>query len=109
METKRIYRFTIEVYELDFFNENENGFRLIFDYQLGYFIKEMTTHRTITPSSYKKIYTKIVNTESKLNKELGVNDYKKYYIQDSLNEAIKGARTLHDFRSLSKVLIVKKS
>lgn len=108
MQTKKINLFLVEVYNLKTYNSNENGFKLIFDYNEGHFKKVITEHLSIHPGCFKKTYSKKISGVGKLNRELGVSDYTKYFIHDSLNKAIKGARCISEFRNLSTILIVKK-
>lgn len=107
MRLKKIRYFVIEVHILKFYFFEENGFKFSYDSECNCLKKYRSEHVWLTPGCYRKTYKKIVNSVSKLNKELGVKDYTKYFIEKNLNDAIKGTRCISDVRRLQRVVIVR--
>lgn len=107
MQIKKERLFLVEVFELQDYFYYERGYRLSYNYSLGHFTKEEAEHYSVNASCYKRTYKKYVRSVSKLNKELGVKDYTKYFLNNSLNSAIKGANCISRLRNLTTVLVVK--
>lgn len=107
MVLKQIKKFKIEVFELEFFYQNEDGYRLAYDYTKGHYLKVITTHFTINPSCYKKTFSQEVNSERKLNQLLGVRDYTKLNLYNDISKALKGINSMYQIRGMKEVLIVK--
>lgn len=110
IETRKIVKFVVEIYELERYWQFENEHNYNFDAEVNSYKKVNATIYRLTPGCYKKTYYERFNSISKLNKALGLKKKNYYYFHKSLEDAIKGAYGEH-YASLingrEKILVVR--
>jgi hypothetical protein len=91
IQTKKIVGFVVELYKLDVYWEDDNGYAYKFDPETGQYGKVKATRYIVKPDCYKRTAYERFNSVRKLNKALGLRAGKFYRFHASLEGAIKGA------------------
>lgn len=106
--TQKQLNFVLEIWEVEGYFYNENGWAVSFNYQKGHFEKRHAAHYLMPINGLKQIFKQRYNSVCKLNQAMGVQRNKTYWFYNHINEFLKGkhGEWAYSIRSAPKFIFV---